>query len=1758
MSMSTSYINPGESSYDSLRLSQAQIIWGMYHKTNVDYAFLLWEDCTYQVENKNTKKVNVMYYPRFTKLMVNFFMSKDPSISQRNKIYWHYAKDDPMFTTINVISRREDTQLYGTILPKELTNEDIQNSESYKEYYAIALGEVPPKTKASVHKKKADSDTTPKENPPTDPKGKRVKQTGKMTGSRKEKQPTIGLETLSDIALTKTEQLKIAIKRSRIQTYSSQASGSGINEGAGDKPEVPNVPEHQSNSEEESWTFSDDDDDEDDDANKDLDAHDDDDDDDATETDDDGDNITHPKLSTFSTDDQEEQDDEEEQEDDDEDEEDIYDQLVRTPADYQTSDESEKQKDDDRVKNGEEDKEGDVTNVALEGGDVDTTKADTTEDTKDAHVTLTTATPVVQQQSSSVSDPVSKFISPTMDEGIDSILNPRTESTTLVNVPISVATETPATTTTIHPPLFLVTQSSQQTPVTTTIITYPSTTQPLIPKFASLFSFNQRVTVLESDLSKLKQSNPFSEAISSILGITIIKDQVKTQTSKIKSKVKKYVTESLGAEVLIRSTNQPQTSYGIASSLSELELKRILMDKMEENKSIDRSHVHKNLYNALVEAYNTDKDLLSSYGDVIIIPTTRDDKYKDEEPSTGSNRGTKRQRPGKEAESSKEPTRKESRITSSLKGASRSQPTNLNETTHLEFIIGDDDVIPAREVQDVRQWHPPTSLTPDHEWHLTKNVFDLPPQHWITDLAQTAGTQSSFDDAAELEYHLEEVFKATNEQLDWNNPEGTSYPHNLSKPLPLIPNVRGRLIIPFDHFINNDLEYLKGGSSSRKHTTSITKTKAADYGKLTNLSLDDRYALNVALRMYTRRIVIQECVEDLQLAMDYLPKRRWSPQDKRRARVMISAIDRKLRDRRLMRRFYTSAGNLIKEILLKLNLPDHSILKDGGEARRERCAAERRVSSTLPRVRVGDGRMERVKNISTKHMNADTKPEIILSQRPSVRHIFNNLNQTSTAKEIWDNVEMLMQGSGKTLQQRKEDLFDEYERFRAIGNESIHDYFVRFHKLVNDMKITQLNIPTHQMNTKFVNNLPAYWGKYVTNVKQNMDISTTPYVQIYTHLKAYEPHAKKTLKKQEQSTSIVDPLAYVAHTTSAPALSSPSTPSPQPTAQSPNDALMATMTQIANLLSGFQKQFPPTNNQLRTSSNSRTHAMVHDGHIVTEPIQRKAPGNVGNTGARGKKVICYNCRGEGHVARQCPEPKRKMDSQYFKDKALLMEAKEKGDVLDAEAEAFLADVECTAPYDQPQALTTTNMFQANHEDAYDSDVDEGPNAAVAFMANLSSTSATNNPVNEVHSNDNQIFDNVDYQLSQEMHQEEHLDSDAETEIDDNTIPYHQYLLDTEAQNVPTEVSADTSDKVSMIAILTDLQTQLDGHAKVNQEKCLEIETLKNELLQCKQEICRLDTHKVKLDLENKVRQEQALVIQRNKRNAELVQENDLLKSTLSGKEKSIAFLQSEKEKILSEKKDLADSYLDEIVCLKNANKVARDMLQRFNMPTQTIPMLSKKPKKATNDLHKDILGTRNPGLGYMAKRAQPVLYDADTLLHPAHHPVRIWDSEDVLVHQVVSMKKMSEKPGHVRPANGFYDKLNAMMFVPQKELSQEQAYWLSANEIASNASNPATPVTPFVHNRPPPSQVLFHFQQSMKRFVLDNKNWTLEKKNLFIKNDCLIVECLEKDICSIVLTSDIVVPPSSNCLCEDLRSACDREHTKVLELEAEVLKQQKE
>nr|GEX96552.1 hypothetical protein [Tanacetum cinerariifolium] len=87
---------------DSFRLSQAQMLWGFYHRINIDFAYLIWEDFVYQVEHKNQKRSNEMYYPRFTKVIIDYFMTRKPSISRRNRINWHYVRDDVLFSTIKV------------------------------------------------------------------------------------------------------------------------------------------------------------------------------------------------------------------------------------------------------------------------------------------------------------------------------------------------------------------------------------------------------------------------------------------------------------------------------------------------------------------------------------------------------------------------------------------------------------------------------------------------------------------------------------------------------------------------------------------------------------------------------------------------------------------------------------------------------------------------------------------------------------------------------------------------------------------------------------------------------------------------------------------------------------------------------------------------------------------------------------------------------------------------------------------------------------------------------------------------------------------------------------------------------------------------------------------------------------------------------------------------------------------------------------------------------------------------------------------------------------------------------------------------------------------------------------------------------------------------------------------------------------------------------------------------------------------------
>nr|GEY21801.1 hypothetical protein [Tanacetum cinerariifolium] len=738
--------------FDSFRFSQAQILWGLYHSRNIDYAFLIWEDFMYQVEHKNQKKSNEMYYPRFTKVIIHHFMSKDLSILRRNKVNWDYVKDDILFLTIKMVSRHQNTQQYGAMLSIELTNEEIRNSKAYKEYYACATGEAAPKPKASARRKRSGLDTFVTPSTAITTPTTTVAVTPRLTAAAKGKQPAKAKSPSNPLELARTEaqQLKIVLRRSRQETHISQLSGSGTDEGTGSKPGVPDVPSDDSE-EEISWNSLDD---------EDADAQ------EKNRDDDEGDE-------------KDESDDGEEDNDDERDDDDDEEEIAKTDE----QDDTERGGDDDEETESDKESDGDETREEESFDPIPRSPEDSEDDgngENDQGLRISEEERIHEEEDA---DELYHDVDINYGKGLQ--LSQDIEDSHM-NKAVRVAVQ------------------------------------------------------IQTDRlrdSYQRENDEFLRTIDDNMK-RIIKEQVKTD-------------------------------------LSEMELKKILIEKMEDNKSIQRSDEQRNLYKALVEAYEADKIILNTYGERIILKRRRDD---DDD-----------------------------------QGA-EDQPI-IQSSQHPKWFS-----------------QPKKPPTPDHDWNKTLPAAPGSTQTWISELAKQADSRSSFNELLdtpldfsnfimnrlkvdtltpellagptyelmkgscnsliELEYHLEEVYKATTDQLDWVNPEGQQYPHNLLQPLPLIPDNQGRRVIPFAHFINNDLEYLRGGASSRKYTTSVTKTKAADYGNikwiedLVSRSMwikdpinYDKHALwgvshwGQKRQMFTRSIIIQQCVEDHQLGVKSYQKR---------------------------------------------------------------------------------------------------------------------------------------------------------------------------------------------------------------------------------------------------------------------------------------------------------------------------------------------------------------------------------------------------------------------------------------------------------------------------------------------------------------------------------------------------------------------------------------------------------------------------------------------------------------------------------------------------------------------------------------------------------------------------------------------------------------------------------------------------------------------------------------------------------------------
>ncbi|GKE09816.1 hypothetical protein Tco_1413367 [Tanacetum coccineum] len=312
------------------------------------------------------------------------------------------------------------------------------------------------------------------------------------------------------------------------------------------------------------------------------------------------------------------------------------------------------------------------------------------------------------------------------------------------------------------------------------------------------------------------------------------------------------------------------------------------------------------------------------------------------------------------------------------------------------------------------------------------------------------------------------------------------------------------------------------------------------------------------------------------------------------------------------------------------------------------------------------------------------------------------VNHHRVAKDLWERVQLLMQGTSLTKQERECKLYDEFDKFARIKKETLNQYYLRFAQLINDMNVYKMTLQQFQVNTKFLNSLLSEWSKFVTDVKLVRDLYTTNFDQLHAYLEQHEIHANElsyntpqfqyqysppqstyraSQPSQHYSTSHPSaPLAITYHLASN-QVTYPQPPSlPHVAQQTPqaefpqldshlavpvfmlgDDPLNKMMSFLSTVISTL---FPSTKNHLRTSSNPKQQATIQDG------------------------------RGMGKMARQCTQPKRKRDALWFRDKVLLVEAQGKGQVLDEEELAFLAD---------PGVVEAKAIFMANLSN-YGSDV----------------------------------------------------------------------------------------------------------------------------------------------------------------------------------------------------------------------------------------------------------------------------------------------------------------------------------------------------------------------------------------------------------------------------------------------------------------------
>ncbi|GJS99328.1 hypothetical protein Tco_0820498 [Tanacetum coccineum] len=674
------------------------------------------------------------------------------------------------------------------------------------------------------------------------------------------------------------------------------------------------------------------------------------------------------------------------------------------------------------------------------------------------------------------------------------------------------------------------------------------------------------------------------------------------------------------------------------------------------------------------------------------------------------------------------------------------------------------------------------------------------------------------------------------------------------------------------------------------------------------------------------------------------------------------------------------------------------------------------------------------------------------------------MDQHRVAKDLWEKIKLLMQGTSLTKQERECKLYDEFDKFTYKKGETLHEYYLRFTLLLNDMNIYKMPLEQFQVNTKFLNTLPDEWSKFVTDVKLVKDLHTTNVDQLHAYLQQHERHANEVRLMHERNS---DPLALVAsHQLTQPAYQSHLHTHPKSLSQhhvspyqssqfvTPYQTQQFTTNQSTPLSITYpsneyqstvhhnvyspqpsipQLEYAPTAYQQQQPEFSQPDsglvvpvfqkgddpidAINHMMSFLTAVVTSRYPttNNQLRTSSNPRQQS-YHSDGKGHIAKQCTKPKRKRDETWFNDKVLLVQAQASGQALTEEEIAFLADPGLPDIHTSQTVITHNAAYQADDLRAY--------------------TLNAQMPLTEVHNPDNLTYDLIN-QSEQIMTSSEQSNdvNQTETEItsDSNIIPYSQYLSETQQETVQNSNSSAQQD-VLILSMFEQLNTQVMNCTNVNLEYKSANKALTTELDRYKEEVKDL---KEMQNVENSFSgsNEQYAEIERLKQTlSEQVQEKDSLMKTVSDLKNDLKMEENRN--------------IDREIALEKKIKQLDNIIFKRGQSAQTVHMMTKS-KICYDHSTKQAIGFEKPFYLKKVRESKPKLYDGNVILKM--DAIVIPDSDETLMlceesrskillkeqDPIVVKNKVNTKPINYVVLNNDYNK----RFVRQSDLYSEHAYW---------------------------------------------------------------------------------------------------------------------